>query len=333
MSETRVPVEVECADIRETNTDLLVSKHAAGADGPGRDVAESIGIDRSVFSTSGQLPNVGESELFHRGAVAANVTLLIGVKPVSKFGYDDIRRYARRSLDIASRMSQHTSVIAHTIHGVGYGLNEREAFESQLAGLADAIKHGSAPRELSRIKFAERDPNRADRLRGIREDFLQGRSILSTHKPTDREWSESHDSETKPHVFVAMPFDEQFDQVYYQGIKPATDSVAERTGRDLLCERVDEDSFTGPVTKQIKSRIDSANFVVADMTGANPNVYLEVGYALGSDIPTLLLAQDTDELEFNVQSRNTISYDRRRLDALRQELEHVMVRLDSIEGN
>lgn len=40
---------------------------------------------------------------------------------------------------------------------------------------------------------------------------------------------------------------------------------------------------------QAKSRIDSAAVVVADLTGADPTVYLQVGYAWGKTRPTILI--------------------------------------------
>ena len=46
-----------------------------------------------------------------------------------------------------------------------------------------------------------------------------------------------------------------------------------------LCERAYMSSFTGDVLSWVKERIDSAVLLVADLSGANPNVYLEVGYA------------------------------------------------------
>jgi hypothetical protein len=76
-----------------------------------------------------------------------------------------------------------------------------------------------------------------------------------------------------------------------------------------LCERVDMLSFTGDILDRIKSRIETSTLVVADLTGANPNVYLEVGYAWGKNRPTLLLAKKSDDLKFDVRGQRCIIYE------------------------
>jgi nucleoside 2-deoxyribosyltransferase len=60
----------------------------------------------------------------------------------------------------------------------------------------------------------------------------------------------------------------------------------------------------------VRERIRSASLVIADLTGSNPNVYLEVGYAWGSGVPTVLLVNDTDDLKFDVRGQRCIVYKR-----------------------
>lgn len=130
------------------------------------------------------------------------------------------------------------------------------------------------------------------------------------------------ESEKKPHIFIAMPFREDMDDIYYYGIQPSVHSVG------YLCERVDLTTFTGDILEQIKSRIESAELVIADLTGANPNVYLEVGYAWGKSLPTILLAKDGEEPKFDVRGQRCIIY-KRILDlekALKQELKGLLAK-------
>jgi hypothetical protein len=58
----------------------------------------------------------------------------------------------------------------------------------------------------------------------------------------------------------------------------------------------------------VKKRIQSASVVVADLTDANPNVYLEVGYAWGCGRPTVLLVRDTADLKFDVRGQRCLTY-------------------------
>ena len=58
----------------------------------------------------------------------------------------------------------------------------------------------------------------------------------------------------------------------------------------------------------VRDRIASSKLLVADLTGANPNVYLEVGYAWGCQIPTVLLVKDPNELKFDVRGHRCLVY-------------------------
>jgi nucleoside 2-deoxyribosyltransferase len=87
----------------------------------------------------------------------------------------------------------------------------------------------------------------------------------------------------KPFVFVLMPFDSTFDDIYKFGIKGAADDIG------AYAERVDEQNFTEGILDRIFNQISKADVIVADMTGKNPNVFYEVGYAHALGKITLLL--------------------------------------------
>ena len=70
-----------------------------------------------------------------------------------------------------------------------------------------------------------------------------------------------------------MPFAEEYGDRFQYGIQGPANAAG------YLCERADLASFTGDVIAWVKDRIGSAALVIADLTAANPNVYLEVGYA------------------------------------------------------
>ena len=113
----------------------------------------------------------------------------------------------------------------------------------------------------------------------------------------------------KAKAFIAMPFAREFRDVWRYGIqRPLHDA-------GVLCERLDEQAFTGDVLAQIKRRIEAAAFVVADLTGYNPNVFLEVGYAWGLGRPTILLFRKRDDadkasaLPFDVRTQKCIIYE------------------------
>jgi len=112
------------------------------------------------------------------------------------------------------------------------------------------------------------------------------------------------ESVVKAHAFIAMPFTKEMDDVFYYGIRQPVRSAG------LLCERVDRQSFTGDILNQIKKKIETASVVIAELSGANPNVYLEVGYALGKGCPTILLVKSERELQFDLRGQKCLKYKR-----------------------
>ena len=114
--------------------------------------------------------------------------------------------------------------------------------------------------------------------------------------------SAGYESESKKNIFVAMPFAEEFEDVYFFGIQGAVKNAG------YLCGRADLESYTGDVMDFVKSRIENSDLTIADLTGANPNVYLEVGYAWGRNKRTIRLAKDSEELKFDVQGQRCLVY-------------------------
>lgn len=124
---------------------------------------------------------------------------------------------------------------------------------------------------------------------------------------------ETFSTAPKPFIFVLMPFDEKFDDIYKFGIKGA----AEEAG--AYAERVDEQIFTEGILERIFNQINKADLIVADMTGRNPNVFYEVGYAHSLGKIVLLLTQDVDDIPFDLKHRQHIVYGNK-IQYLRKEL-------------
>lgn len=300
-------IQVAHGDVLETDADVLVLKHAQATYGVDELVVErleAIGTDvRSV------LPKPGEFRLFDTaGHLAARTVLFVGVVELRSFEYKAIREFARRAM-ASLAVSKPTAVhVAFTLHGAGYGLDESEAFRAELAGIVDALESRDCPADLSKVTIVERNVGRARRLQGLLANLQPAPLPPSA---VDRRESRSElgplrtagaGSQAKPHVFVAMPFAPEFDDHFHYGIQQAVNTAG------YLCERADLATFTGDVIVWVKQRIDSARLLVADLSTANPNVYLEVGYAWGKGIPTVLLARDAADLKFDVKGQRCLVY-------------------------
>ena len=120
----------------------------------------------------------------------------------------------------------------------------------------------------------------------------------------------------KPFVFVLMPFNEDFDDIYKLGIKEAAKEIG------AYAERVDEQIFNEGILERIFNQISKADVIVADMTGRNPNVFYEVGYAHALGKIVLLLTQKADDIPFDLKHKQHIIYGNggSKIQSLRSEL-------------
>ena len=100
---------------------------------------------------------------------------------------------------------------------------------------------------------------------------------------------------SKPFVFVLMPFNSDFDDVYKLGIKQA---VIDAGG---YCERVDEQYYEERMLDRIYNQINKADLIIADLTGRNANVFYEVGYAHALEKRVILLTQNNDDIPFDLK--------------------------------
>jgi hypothetical protein len=245
------------------------------------------------------------------GLMPSSQVLLLGVPPLHQFDYPQIREFGRKVLVHLADQISRVRHLALTIHGPGYGLDEIEAFESELAGIADSVSSGHCPVDLARVTFVERNPGRVQRLQEVLgEIFPDGFIGYETARGRGLSFGGAREalrdagraSVDKPWIFVAMPFDESMDDLFHYGIQGAVRSAG------FSCERADLSSFVGDVMSWVKQRIEGAELVIADLSAANPNVYLEVGYAWGCGRPTILIVHDTSELKFDVKSQRCLKY-------------------------
>ena len=297
-------IVIQTADVCEVQCDVLILKYAQayyGADGV---VATALAKGRRKEIQIEPEPD--EHVLIKtRRAITAPYVLFVGVVPLIGFDYSEIRAFTTRAIQIVSKELPGAKHIAMTMHGVGYGLDEREAFLAQLGGIMDASSEDIA---WQKISIVERNVGRAARLKAVLWEAWPtvSSALASRSKKLDRKVppiTAGSESQNKPQVFVAMPFSKDLEDVFVFGIQgPINDA-------GYLCERVDMVTFTGDILDRIKTRIETAALVVADLTGANPNVYLEVGYAWGKNRPTLLLVNKTDELKFDVRGQRCLAYE------------------------
>lgn len=102
-------------------------------------------------------------------------------------------------------------------------------------------------------------------------------------------------------VFVIIAFRDHMESVF-ESIKAAGTAV----GLDV--KRVKDIPGDYRITDQIIQMINSAKFVVADLTHERPNVYFELGYARGIRKTVITTAREYTDIHFDVKDWTCLFY-------------------------
>lgn len=121
-------------------------------------------------------------------------------------------------------------------------------------------------------------------------------------------WKNLNLKRQEPNIFgspaliaVMMPFDASFDPVSEKLKDIASDL-------NLECKRGDDIWESSIITQDIVRLINSSRVVICDCTGRNPNVFYEIGLAHALGKETILIAQDSRDIPFNVEHHRYIRY-------------------------
>lgn len=103
-------------------------------------------------------------------------------------------------------------------------------------------------------------------------------------------------------AFVLMPFAEELADVYRYLI------VDGMTAAGYDVKRADDVLSQNNILNDIVEGIVSSDLIVADLTGANPNVYYELGIAHALNKNVILLTQNIEEIPFDLRSYRVVTY-------------------------
>lgn len=119
----------------------------------------------------------------------------------------------------------------------------------------------------------------------------------------------------EPFIFIAMPMPDrpleakQKWSKIHEKIKAVAGEKKVKAQRidDILLENAQTKDSTF-ITKSIFKGIANADVVIADLSEENPNVYFELGYAMGKGKKVLPIAKEGTHLPFDVKDIFTIFY-------------------------
>jgi len=130
-------------------------------------------------------------------------------------------------------------------------------------------------------------------VKNMKEEFDSGKyEGTITTRNAHREISVS-----KGEAFIAMAIDPTISEL--DDVLDAIKSACRACG--INAKRVDDYQSNERITDRIVASIRAAEFVIADLTHARPNVFFEAGFAHGLDKTPIYIAKHGTKLEFDVK--------------------------------
>ena len=103
----------------------------------------------------------------------------------------------------------------------------------------------------------------------------------------------------------------RFEAIYSDWIRPTVEGVlvCNAESERLECHRADRDPRSGEIIAHVIESLADSELVIADLTGKNPNVFYELGVRHALRNRTILIAQDVDDIPFDLRGLRAISYE------------------------
>lgn len=116
--------------------------------------------------------------------------------------------------------------------------------------------------------------------------------------------------------FILSPLNGEFDAIYEDIICKVLSS------KGIAFRRADEIYGVQPIIEDVEEAIMAADFLIAELTGRNPNVFYELGLAHATKKPVILLTQNIGDVPFDLKHRRCIIYlqDHRGIQRLESDL-------------
>lgn len=155
--------------------------------------------------------------------------------------------------------------------------------EGQFSGSINTLLRNSSIKKKERGVYLKKDCS-------AEGDFMKECFVVS---PVGEEGSEVRINADKLYKYIIMPVCEDC------GFRPV---------------RADRINNSDSITKTIIDKLISAELVIADITGHNPNVFYEIGYRNCLEKPIIHLRKKGEQIPFDLNAIRTFEYDLTDLD-------------------
>jgi hypothetical protein len=102
-------------------------------------------------------------------------------------------------------------------------------------------------------------------------------------------------------VFVLTPFNDNYRSTFIQ-IRKVCENM------NLKCIRGDEEFIPNEIFPSIIKQILRSRFLIANISGRNPNVMYELGIAHALGKPVIIVAQDFTDIPFDLNNKRIVIY-------------------------
>jgi protein tyrosine phosphatase (PTP) superfamily phosphohydrolase (DUF442 family) len=187
---------------------------------------------------------------------------------------------------------------------------------------------GFSPESQSSDQMSDLNDSKSNFYAAHRElqniiDFIDPDISLDQNQNKERDYPPNTAKYKKNTAFIMMSMDN--DQPGLDDIKDAIKEVFLKF--DIKAVRADDIEHEDVISKKVLNEIRTSEFLFADLTGARPNVYYEVGFAHALGRRVILYREKGSGLHFDLADYNCPEYEN-----LRELKEKLTKRLEAVTG-
>ena len=164
-------IQIVRGDVLTQKGDVLVLKYAQqfyGVD------AAVVRVLDTIHPRTNMKPKPGRFVVLPtKDSMKVPFVMFLGVVDLGRFDYGQIRSFSYLALQVLKSQLPEARRILMTVHGPGYGLDEKEAFLALCAGLRDAFADGAHPARAEDIQIVEHNRGRVQRLSRVLGDLTE----------------------------------------------------------------------------------------------------------------------------------------------------------------
>ena len=202
----------------------------------------------------------------------------------------------RDTKTVGEHLYRMLSMFTHEVRNISRMSGDEYAAEVVFRTLGDVTSRTTRKELLARLAHL------SERLAAYSAPIETGLAANAESSDSETATSTAAELANEKTIFVMMPFNSDFDDVWNGAIKRA----AKDAGHKAI--RVDMINKSTNITDDIVDSIKNCKLAIVDVTGNNPNVMFELGYAMALSKRHIIISQSAEFLPFDIRHIRTIVY-------------------------